>query len=86
MAKTKTASTPLPTVDTSPLPDTYEAALKELETLVRRVESGDMPLEELLTSYQRGAQLLSFCREKLQAVESQIKVLEGTVLRPWQQG
>ena len=44
-------------------PASYEAALKELEQLVGRLESGDMPLEELLSGYQRGAQLLQFCRD-----------------------
>ena len=67
----------------SDLPDTYEAALQELEQLVARLESGQMPLDQLLTGYQRGAALLGFCRDKLQAVEDQIKVLDGGQLKPW---
>ncbi len=67
------------------LPATYEAALAELEQLVSRIESGQLPLEELLAGYQRGAQLLQFCRDKLQAVENQIKVLDEGVLKPWTQ-
>jgi exodeoxyribonuclease VII small subunit len=66
-------------------PATYEAALAELEQLVNRIESGQLPLEELLAGYQRGAQLLQFCRDKLQAVENQIKVLDEGVLKPWTQ-
>jgi exodeoxyribonuclease VII small subunit len=69
----------------SQLPATYEAALAELEQLVGRIESGQLPLEELLAGYQRGAQLLQFCRDKLQAVEQQIKVLDEGVLKPWTQ-
>jgi exodeoxyribonuclease VII small subunit len=65
------------------LPATYEEAQTELEQLVKRLESGDMPLEELLTGYQRGSELLRFCREKLQAVEDQIKVLDAGNLKPW---
>ena len=65
------------------LPVSYEAALQELEGLVSRLESGQLPLEQLLTGYQRGAQLLKFCRDRLEAVETQIKVLEGTELKPW---
>jgi exodeoxyribonuclease VII small subunit len=42
-----------------------------------------MPLEQLLSGYQRGAQLLQFCRDKLQAVEDQIKVLDGGTLKAW---
>ena len=64
-------------------PETYEAGLRELEALVRTIESGDLPLDSLLTSYQRGAQLLTFCRDKLQAIEAQVKVLDGTLLKPW---
>lgn len=67
------------------LPVSYEAALQELEGLVSSLESGQLPLDQLLTGYQRGAQLLKFCRDKLEAVETQIKVLEGTELKPWVQ-
>ena len=74
----ESATTPLPA-----LPATYEAALQELEGLVARLESGQLPLDQLLTGYQRGAQLLKFCRDRLEAVETQIKVLEGTELKPW---
>jgi exodeoxyribonuclease VII small subunit len=66
-------------------PANYEAALEELEQLVGRIESGQLPLEQLLTGYQRGAELLQFCREKLQAVENQIKVLDEGTLKPWTQ-
>lgn len=67
------------------LPATYEAALLELEGLVASLESGQLPLDKLLTGYQRGAQLLTFCKGRLDAVETQIKVLEGTQLKPWAQ-
>ena len=65
------------------LPATYEAALQELEGLVASLESGQLPLDQLLTGYQRGAQLLGFCKSRLEAVENQIKVLEGTELKAW---
>lgn len=64
-------------------PQSYEAAVAELETLVSRLESGQMPLSELLSGYQRGAVLLAYCRDQLQAVESQIQVLENGQLKPW---
>ena len=67
----------------APLPATYEAALAELESLVGQLESGQMPLDQLLTGYQRGAALLAFCRDKLKAVEDQIQVLDGGQLKPW---
>ena len=65
------------------LPATYEAALRELEELVSSLESGQLPLDLLLTGYQRGAQLLAFCKSRLEAVENQVKVLEGNELKPW---
>lgn len=64
-------------------PASYEAALQELEQLVQVIESGQLPLEQLLTGYQRGAELLAFCRGKLEALENQIKVLDEGTLRPW---
>lgn len=66
-------------------PASYEAALKELEELVGVIESGQLPLEQLLTGYERGAELLKFCRDKLQAVEDQVKVLDEGTLKPWTQ-
>ena len=64
-------------------PVSYEAALQELELLVTRLESGDLPLEQLLTQYQRGAELLKFCRDRLEAVEDQVKVLDQGALKVW---
>ena len=64
-------------------PANYEAALAELESLVQRLESGQMPLAELLTGYRRGAELLAYCRAQLEAVETQSQVLDNGVLQPW---
>jgi exodeoxyribonuclease VII small subunit len=66
-------------------PSTYEAAMEELDQLVRLIESGQLPLEQLLTGYERGAELLQYCRDKLQAIEDQVKVLDQGVLKPWTQ-
>jgi exodeoxyribonuclease VII small subunit len=65
------------------LPASYEQALDELERLVQEMENGRMPLDRMLQSYQRGAQLLTFCRARLQAVEQQVSVLEDGQLKPW---
>jgi exodeoxyribonuclease VII small subunit len=64
-------------------PASYEQALAELEGLVAAMENAQLPLDELLKSYRRGAQLLAFCRTRLQAVEQQVKVLERGQLEPW---
>ena len=65
------------------LPASYEAALLELEQLVASLEGGQMPLEQLLVGYARGVQLLAFCKEKLAAVQDQIKILDGDKLKAW---
>ncbi|MES2415819.1 MAG: exodeoxyribonuclease VII small subunit [Pseudomonadota bacterium] len=83
MAKSPASATASTANSAPALPATYEAALKELENLVSEMESGQLPLDQLLTGYQRGAQLLAFCKGKLEAVENQVKVLEGNDLKPW---
>lgn len=88
MAKSSVSSSVTAKSDSAPapaLPASYEEALQELDALVGRLESGQLPLDQLLSGYQRGAQLLTFCRDRLEAVENQIKVLEGTELKPWMQ-
>lgn len=64
-------------------PASYEAALAELDTLVQAMEAGQMPLDRLLEGYRRGARLLEYCRERLQVVEQQVKVLEEGQQKPW---
>lgn len=73
---------PAPTL-ASPVPESYEAALSELERLVGAMEAGQLPLDQLLDKYRRGAELLGFCRTRLEAVEQQVKVLEDGQLKPW---
>jgi len=72
-------------VDTPELapPGTFEDAQAELEDLVRAMEAGQLPLDRLLDAYRRGAQLLEYCRSRLEAVEEQVKVLEEGQLKPW---
>jgi exodeoxyribonuclease VII small subunit len=64
-------------------PATYEQALAELDRLVAQMEGGQLPLDQLLDGYRRGAELLAFCRARLEAVEQQVKVLEEGQLKPW---
>ncbi|HKD32489.1 MAG TPA: exodeoxyribonuclease VII small subunit [Gaiellaceae bacterium] len=54
---------------------TFEAAQKELEEIVRRLESGEAPLDEALQLWQRGEELYRLCRERLDAAEGKIEEL-----------
>ncbi len=65
------------------MPASYEAALAELESLVTSMEAGRLPLEGLLEGYKRGAELLGYCRSKLEAVEHQVKIVEDGHVRNW---
>jgi exodeoxyribonuclease VII small subunit len=73
-------------VSASKDPVSYEQALAELDRLVAQMEGGQLPLDQLLDGYRRGAELLAFCRARLQAVEDQVKVLDDGQLKPWSAG
>ncbi len=60
---------------------TFESALAELESIVSSMEAGQMPLEQSLAAYKRGAELLKFCQAALQDAQQQVKILEDNVLK-----
>jgi len=53
----------------------FEAALAELEGVVKKLEDGDLPLEASLALYERGVQLSRFCHARLEAADRRIDVL-----------
>jgi exodeoxyribonuclease VII small subunit len=65
---------------------TFEAALAELEQVVARLESGDVPLEESIALYARGADLRAHCEDKLKAAEARVAEItqgpDGVRARP----
>ena len=65
-------------------PESFEAALGELEALVQKMEAGSLSLEQSLDAYRRGARLVGYCRDALAAVQQQVKVLEGDLLKPFE--
>jgi exodeoxyribonuclease VII small subunit len=71
------------TPETQP-PQSYEAAVAALESLTEMLESGQLPLDQLLVHYQRGAELLTYCRAQLDAIEAQVKVMEGEQAKAWE--
>lgn len=53
----------------------FEKSLQELETLVERLELGDMPLEEALKTFERGVALTRECQSALTAAQARIDIL-----------
>jgi exodeoxyribonuclease VII small subunit len=61
----------------------FEAAIAELETIVKKLEDGDLTLESSLALYERGVQLSRFCHTRLEDVERRIEILnERGELKP----
>lgn len=56
-------------------PASFEAALKELEGIVKQLESGEAKLEEALVLFERGVKLSRFCSQKLEEAEKKIELL-----------
>ena len=57
---------------------TFEAALKELESIVSRLEQGEVDLEDSIVLYERGQALKARCEQKLKAAESRLeKIVVG---------
>ena len=53
----------------------FEAAIAELESIVKKLEEGDMALEQSLALYERGVQLSRFCHARLEEAEHRIDIL-----------
>jgi exodeoxyribonuclease VII small subunit len=60
---------------TDPQGLTFEAALKQLEEIVQRLERGELPLEESLKLYEEGIRLSRLCHAKLEEAEGKIELL-----------
>ena len=54
----------------------FEEALKQLETIVETMESGEVPLAELLAKYEEGTKLLKVCEGRLKDAEMKIELLK----------
>ena len=50
----------------------FEQALKELESIVQGLESGDAPLDKAISAYERGSALKQHCNKKLQEAKSRV--------------
>ena len=67
---------------TDPSEPSFEQALAELEKIVKKMEGGELSLEQALATHKRGLELARFCQQRLEAAQQQVKVLEGEVLKP----
>ena len=76
MANNVNAGAPTP-------PASFEEAMAELAQLVTQMEGGQLPLEASVAAYARGSELVKYCAAQLDRVESQVKVLEGDMLKPF---
>ena len=54
----------------------FEEALANLEEIIQRMESGEAPLDSLVTHYQTGVKMLKLCREKIEGAEMKIKEVQ----------
>jgi exodeoxyribonuclease VII small subunit len=62
-------------------PESFEAALAEIERIVAEMEEGQLSLEHSLAAYKRGAELLHYCQAQLQEAQQQVKILEAGALK-----
>jgi exodeoxyribonuclease VII small subunit len=56
------------------VPD-FESALRRLEEIVKKLESGDQPLDTALELFEEGIKLSRFCQSKLQQAERRVEIL-----------
>jgi exodeoxyribonuclease VII small subunit len=53
----------------------FEQAMKRLEEIVEQMESGDLPLEDLIVRYEEGMKLVKVCQERLASAEQRIEII-----------
>ena len=64
-------------------PASFEEAMAELQQLVTQMEAGELALEASIAAYKRGSELVKYCLSQLDKVDSQVKILEGEMLKPF---
>lgn len=62
------------TEKTTPEPS-FESALERLEGIVRKLESGELPLDDSLAAFEEGVRLSTFCHKRLDEVEKKVQLL-----------
>ncbi|MBA2815404.1 exodeoxyribonuclease VII small subunit [Candidatus Pantoea persica] len=68
-------------------PASFETSMQQLEQIVSRLESGELPLEEALNEFERGVQLARYGQQTLQQAEQRVRILlsddKAADLRPF---
>lgn len=64
------------------LPQDFESALAQLESLVAQMENGTLALDQSLAAYERGVELARICQQRLDHAEQQVRVLQDNLLKP----
>ncbi len=67
--------TPEPALEAAFEAPDFESAIAELESLVQRMESGELSLEDSLREFERGVQLTRLCQDQLKSAEHRVKLL-----------
>lgn len=62
----------------------FETALKKLETIVEKLENGDLSLEEALKQYEEGVRMADVCSKRITEAEKRVEVLMKTGSGKWQ--
>lgn len=62
-------------------PKSYEEAIQQLEKITESMQNNDLPLEEALTTYEYGQELVQYCQQKLAEVEQKLQVLDNGELK-----
>ena len=53
----------------------FEEALEKLESSVKRIESGELSLEESITAFEEAVKLIGVCNKKIEAAEGRVRIL-----------
>ena len=63
----------------------FEEAMAEIESIVEKMESDEASLEDSLVAYKRGVELIQYCKKKLEVAQQQVKILEDSNLKDFDQ-
>jgi exodeoxyribonuclease VII small subunit len=75
-----------PDADQLPADLSFEEALGELESVLDRMETGRLSLDESLAAFRRGASLLKHCQGQLDDTDAKLRILDEEVLKPFSLG